>query len=147
MKKVFYTLNALLFIAVSGVAPVAAQQIPNTDDPLLKIYRETPARINDVIHTKLEVRFDYKKRYMYGKEWVTLKPYMYPTDTLRLDAKGMDIKTLAVVKNGKNVPLKFSYDSLTLAVHLDKVYHNNEPYTLYIDYTSKPNELKVKGSA
>ena len=145
MKKLSFILCAAL--SGLGVVPAVAQQKPAADDPLMKIYRATPPKLNDIIHTKLDVHFDYKKRYMYGKEWVTLKPHMYPTDTLRLDAKGMDIKTLAVVKNGKNLPLKFKYDSLTLAIHLDKVYHNNEPYTLYIDYTAKPNELKVKGSA
>ncbi|SEO18762.1 M1 family metallopeptidase [Mucilaginibacter sp. OK283] len=125
-----------------------AQQVAQPEDPALKIYRETPRKVNDLVHTKLDVRFDYKKRYMYGKEWVTLKPHFYPTDTLRLDAKGMDLKTIAVVKNGKNVPLKFTYqDSLTVAIKLDKVYRNNESYTVYIDYTAKPNELKVKGSA
>ncbi|WP_255496092.1 M1 family metallopeptidase [Mucilaginibacter sp. FT3.2] len=125
-----------------------AQQTPQPEDPALKIYREVPKKVNDLVHTKLNVRFDYKKRYMYGKEWVTLKPHFYPTDTLRLDAKGMDLKTIAVVKNGKNIPLKFTYqDSLTVAIKLDKVYHNNENYTIYIDYTAKPNELKVKGSA
>ncbi|MGZ3756418.1 MAG: M1 family aminopeptidase [Mucilaginibacter sp.] len=145
MKKLSSILFAAVF-TVGGIAPALAQQQPAAD-PLFKIYRETPPKINDLIHTKLDVRFDYKKRYMYGKEWVTLKPHFYPTDTLRLDAKGMDIKTIAVVKNGKNEPLKFSYDSLTLAIHLDRVYRNNETYTLYIDYTSKPNELKTKGSA
>ncbi len=85
---------------------------------------------------------------MYGKEWVTLRPHFYPTDTLRLDAKGMDLNNISIVKNGKNVPLKFKYDdSLTVAIQLDKVYHNNETYTIYINYTSKPNLLHVKGSA
>ena len=148
MKNLFYTLNAVLFIVAAFNTPASAQQQPKADDPLMKIYRASAPKINQLVHTKLDVRFDYKKRYMYGKEWVTLKPYMYPTDTLRLDAKGMDIKTIAVVKNGKNVPLKYHYDdSLSLAIHLDKVYHNNESYTIYIDYTSKPNNLKVKGSA
>src|SRR5471030_1280212 len=148
MKKLFYALNAALFITAAFSMQASAQQKPVADDPLMKIYRATAPKINDLVHTKLDVRFDYKKRYMYGKEWVTLKPHMYPTDTLRLDAKGMDIKTIAVVKNGKNVPLKYHYDdSLSLAIQLDKVYHNNESYTIYIDYTSKPNNLKVKGSA
>src|SRR6202012_1058203 len=148
-KHSFAAISGSLML-VAGLFTTACAQMPrqrDDSDPALKIYRETPPKINDLVNTKLDVRFDYKKRYMYGKEWVTLKPHMYPTDTLGLDAKGMDIKTLAVVKNGKNIPLKFSYDSLTLAIHLDKVYHNNETYTLYIDYTSKPNELKVKGSA
>ncbi|HTI59107.1 M1 family metallopeptidase [Mucilaginibacter sp.] len=133
-------------LATSLTASYAQREKP--DSALLKIYRATPARINDVIHTKLDVRFDYKKRYMYGKEWATFKPHFYPTDSLRLDAKGMDIKNISVVKNGRNVPLKYKYeDSLSLNIQLDKVYHNNESYVIYIDYTSKPNELKVKGSA
>src|ERR1700721_2644046 len=114
------------------------------NDPTMKIYRATPVKINDLVHTKLAVRFDYKKCYMYGKEWVTLKPHIYPTDSLRLDAKGMDLNNISIVKNGKNVPLKFKYDdSLTVAIQLDKVYHNNETYTIYINYTSKPNLLHV----
>ncbi len=135
---------AMLLFFSSGVA-IAQQQKP--DDPLLKIYRATAPKINDLVHTKLDVRFDYKKRYMYGKEWVTLKPHAYPTDSLRLDAKGMDIKNISVVKAGKIYPLKFTYDSLSLAITLDRKYAPNESYTVFIDYISKPNELKVQGSA
>jgi aminopeptidase N len=147
-------LKTLSAIALSGALALslnnsyAQQAAAKADDPAMKIYRETPPKINDLVNTKLDVRFDYKKRYMYGKEWVTLRPHFYPTDSLRLDAKGMDIKNISVVKNGKNVPLKYKYeDSLSLAINLDKVYRNNESYTIYIDYTSKPNQLKAKGSA
>ncbi|MCJ8211300.1 M1 family metallopeptidase [Mucilaginibacter sp. RS28] len=110
-------------------------------------YQNTPEKINDLVHTKLDVRFDYKKRYLYGKEWVTIKPHFYPTDSLRLDAKGMDIHALAVVKNGKNIPLKYVNDKQTLAIKLDKTYASTENYTIYIDYTSKPDELTAHGSA
>ncbi|GAB2704848.1 hypothetical protein GCM10027037_33040 [Mucilaginibacter koreensis] len=140
---------AAMFVAGLHTQGAFAQSVaPEPPNPVLKIYRATAPKINDLVNTKLDVRFDYKKRYLYGKEWVTLKPHMYPTDTLRLDAKGMDIKTIAVVKNGKNVPLKYKYDDgLSLAIQLDKVYRNNEQYTIYIDYTAKPDELKVEGSA
>src|ERR1700742_921775 len=147
-------LKMLASIALAGALITSLQTsyaqdtTAKAEDPLMKIYRATPPKINDLIHTKLDVHFDYKKCYMYGKEWVTLKPHFYPTDTLRLDAKGMDIKNISIVKNGKNIPLKYKYeDSLSLNIQLDKVYHNNENYTVYIDYTSKPNELHVKGSA
>jgi aminopeptidase N len=141
--------SAFFCCLLTGLTITASYaQTASPQDPLLKIYRETPPKINDLVNTKLDVRFDYKKRYLYGKEWVTLKPHFYPTDTLRLDAKGMDLKNISLVKNGKNVPLKFKYDdSLTIAIRLDKVYHNDESYTIYIDYTAKPNELKAKGSA
>jgi len=141
------SLSVLFSGLLAGLAITAAnaQIAPKGENPLMKIYREAPPKINDLVHTRLDVRFDYKKRYLYGKEWVTLRPHFYPTDTLRLDAKGMDLKTISLVKNGKNVPLKFRYeDSLSVAIQLDKVYHNTESYTIYIDYTAKPNELTPK---
>ncbi len=123
----------------------AQKETPAPD--VAKEYRATAEKINDLVHTKLEVKFDYAKSYMYGKAWITLKPHFYSTDSLRLDAKGMDIKEIAVVKSGKNIPLKYKYDSLQLNIRLDKKYKGGEEYTVYIDYTSKPNEYKAKGSA
>ncbi len=129
------------------VASSAAQaQAPGAtpDSP----YRASATKVNDLVHTKLDVRFDYAKRYLYGREWVTLKPHAYPTDSLRLDAKGMDIKAVALVNGGQQTPLKFSYaDGLNLRVNLGRAFKPGEEYTVYIDYVSKPDELKVQGSA
>src|ERR1700676_772494 len=116
-------------------------------DPALLIYRAAFPHVNDLIHTKLDVRFNYSKSYMYGKAWITLQPHFYPTDSLSLDAKGMDIKTVSMNKGNQQIPLKYNYDGSTLSIHLDKTYRNTENYTIYIDYTSKPNELKAQGSA
>jgi aminopeptidase N len=112
-----------------------------------KEYRAAAEKINDLIHTKLEAKFDYEKSQLNGNVWITLKPHFYPTDSLTLDAKGMDIRQVALVKNGKNSPLKHDYDGMVLNISLDKTYRNNQPYTVYIDYTAKPNEYKGKGSA
>ena len=73
-------------------------------------YRATPEKINNLVHTKLDAKFDFTKSYLNGKAWLTLQPHFYPTDSLLLDAKGMDIKTVAVIKGGKNVPLKYTYN-------------------------------------
>ena len=110
------------------------------------MYRETPNRINDLVHTKLEAGFDYTKSQLNGKVWITLKPHFYATDSLTLDAKGMDIKEVAVSKGGSNAPLKFAYDGLFLRINLNKVYKSSEQYTIYIAYTAKPNDFKAQGS-
>ena len=145
MKIIILVLLSFCFYTPGIVLPIMAQEF-SSEIPS-KTYRATPARINDLVHTKLEVRFDYKKSYLYGKEWVTLKPHFYPTDSLRLEAKGMIIKNISVVKNGKHTPLAFKYDSLEIAIKLDRVYRNSENYTIYIDYTAKPTELKIKNDA
>ncbi|MGI4975182.1 MAG: M1 family metallopeptidase [Janthinobacterium lividum] len=111
-------------------------------------YRASATKVNDLVHTKLAVRFDYAKRYLYGQEWVTLRPHAYATDSLRLDAKGMDIKTVALMNGSTQQPLKYDYtDQENLRISLGKLVKPGEQYIIYIEYTAKPDELKTKGSA
>ena len=119
----------------------------DSKDPALEIYRASFPHINDLVHIKLSVRFDYAKSYMYGKAWITLQPHFYPTDSLSLDAKGMEIKEVSMNKGNQQIPLKYNYNGSTLNIHLDKTYRYSENYTIYIDYTSKPNDIKTQGSA
>ena len=136
----------LLFVLFVLNAPVFSQS-PSPDTAWQQDYRETATRINDLVHTKLEVNFDYTKAYMNGKAWITLAPHFYPTDSLTLDAKGMDIHSVSIVKGTAKKPLKYDYDGMQLHIKLDKSYTRNDKYTVYIDYVAKPNELKTKGSA
>ncbi len=143
MKKFLF-----LFITILSPFLMMAQDDDAPRDTTWKtIYRATAPKVNDLVHTKLEVKFDYAKSYLYGKEWLTAHPHFYPTDTLTLDAKGMDIKEVALMKGTSKSPLKYSYDGLFLKINLDKKYKSSENYTVFIDYTSKPNEFKAKGSA
>jgi aminopeptidase N len=143
MRKIFLILGLAAFtISYAQNTPKPAK-----DESWKKLYRSFPAKINDLVHTKLEAKFDYNKSYLNGKVWITLKPHFYSTDSLLLDAKGMQINKVEVVKMGKNTPLKFSYDNNFINISLDRTYKNDESYTIYIDYIARPNELKVEGSA
>jgi len=113
---------------------------------LKKIYRASATKINDLVHTKLEVSFDYSKSWMYGKEWITLHPHFYSTDSLNLDAKGMKINEVSLIKSGRHFPLKYTYDSQNLRINLDKTYKGGEDYSVFIDYIAQPNEIKAKGN-
>jgi len=131
-----------LVISISAIGVSQAQQLSMDQH-----YRSTPTKVNNLIHTKLDVHFDYKNQFLNGKEWVTLQPHFYPTDSLRLDAKGMDIKKIALVNGQQLVPLKYTYENNSLLIRLDRNYLSNEKYTIYLDYTAKPNLLKAQGSA
>ena len=138
-KKVIYL---SLSISILQIGISEAQQLSIDQQ-----YRATPTKINNLVHTKLDVRFDYTNQFLNGKEWITLQPHFYPTDSLRLDAKGMDIKQVSLVNGQQLVPLKYSYDNNSLLIKLDRNYLAKEQYTVYVDYTAKPNLLKVQGSA
>ncbi len=144
MKKILL----LLTLAYSPFAMKAQEQEGEPKDTAWKkIYRETSTKTHDLIHTKLDVRFDYEKAWMYGKEWLTLQPHFYSSDSVVLDAKGMDFKEVVLVKGNEKLPLKYKYDGWKINIKLDKAYNGGEKFILYFDYTSKPNDLKVKGSA
>ena len=82
----------VLFLFVAWCQVSFAQHTPanQNDTSWKKEYRETPARINNLIHTKLDVKPDFSKSWLYGKAWITLMPHFYPTDSLTLDAKGIE---------------------------------------------------------
>lgn len=106
-------------------------------------YRASRKRVVDLLHTRLEVKFDWEKQYLYGKAWLDLKPYFYATNSFEIDAKGFDINEVSY-KNGKDV--RYSYDGNKLKVELDKTYTRKDSIQLYIEYTAKPNELEEGGS-
>ena len=137
-------LSTLSFAAILFCSQLIAQPQAKQDSSWKKQYRETATKINNLVHTKLDVKPDFSKSYLYGKAWITLKPHFYPTDSLNLDAKGMEFKTIALLKGTKQVPLKYEYDELNLRIKLDKTYKSNESYVIYLEYTAKPDEYQEK---
>ena len=142
MKKV---LIAALFLGAIFNSNIAFAQTENSGrNP---VYRATHAKTTELKHTKLKVNFDYQKEQMNGEEWLTASPYFYASNELVLDAKAMLIHEVALDKNGSKTPLKFDYKNDILKITLDKTYQKNQDYTVYIKYTSRPNEVKQEGSA
>ena len=107
-----------------------------------KTYRAEREKINNLIHTKLKVDFNFEKSQMNGEAWITLTPHFYDTNKVTLDAKAFKIHEIKV--NNLNASYNYSDDEIT--IELDKTYNKNEEYTVYIKYTAKPEEVKQKGS-
>ena len=184
---IFKTRFFLLAIAVIFSSCNLFKKTTNTDDDLIVMnldtvqtvstniqveqYHASETRINDIVHTKLDVNFDWSKQHMYGKAIITVKPYFYPTSEIALDARGMDIKEVSLVtseykktgmdskKNPDGVyeatvsavetktPLQYNYKEDVITIQLGREYKNNEEYKLFIEYVAKPNELKKVGGS
>ena len=101
----------------------------------------------DLIHTHLQIKFNYELQHAFGQINLQFKPYFYATNKVVIDAKGMTLHRIAMIKGKDTTNLNFTYDSLQITVQLDKFYSRNEMFNIFIDYTSKPNELNFEGSA
>lgn len=113
------------------------------DEPPIR--RQAKAKVNDLIHTRLDISFDWKNSYLNGKATMTFKPYFYPTNRLLLDAKGMTIHQ--IINTADNSPLEYAYDGFVIDIQLPKTYSRFEQYTLAIDYTARPNEFETEGGS
>jgi aminopeptidase N len=107
------------------------------------VYRGSYTRKTDLINTRLDLSFDWDSAYVHGKATIQAKPYFYATDQLLLNANGFRIKNVSLVNNYDKKPLQYRYDGKILAITLDKVYNNDQSYTVFIDYVAMPNKLKI----
>ncbi|ALI99482.1 M1 family metallopeptidase [Rufibacter tibetensis] len=122
--------------AITEVKPVTSQ------GP----YQPAAERLVDLLHTKLNVKFDWAKQHLLGEAILTLKPYFYPQSQVVLDAKGFNVHKIALLKGKQEVPITYEYDQQHLTLKLDKSYTRRDTLQVFISYTAKPNELTVKGS-
>lgn len=135
----------ILIVTIFFYSTVTAQVKQDNSD-WKKIYRSFPEKINDLVHTRLEANLLFDKSQLAGKAYITLQPHFYPTDSLLLDAKGMEIKSVALLTGNTTQPLTYQYDGMLLSIRLNKTYLRNQPYTVVIQYLAKPNDYNATGS-
>lgn len=157
MRKYIFLLPTIVLFSCGVKSPQSPP--PPTDNSsaveVLKdepVEKETPTKrerynaaetvLTDLVHTKLEVSFDWKNSQMKGIETLTAKPHFYPSDSLILKAKGMTINSVKM--DGKT--LTFDYVEDKLKINLGKTFKRTEQYTIVIDYVARPEERKTGGS-
>ena len=140
-------------ITVNQTKTDTLKSVPDLKDTVKKIvypYHPGKKRTHDLLHTRLDVRFDWKKRHLLGKATLVMRPYFYPQDSVVLDAKGFDIHSVKIItRKGEQEfeqTLKYHYDQRKLHIKLGAIYTSKQSYTLEISYTAKPEELPKGGS-
>lgn len=107
-------------------------------------YNPSYTRTIDLIHTKLNLKFDWQKQHVLGIADLTVKPVFYTTNTILLHATNFDINNIKI--NGTPTTA-FEYDGEELIITHTKEITRSEEVIVTIDYVAKPNEGPVGGSA
>lgn len=111
-------------------------------------YQPSATRLIDLLHTRLEVRPDWKKLWLYGKATITAKPYFSPANVMDLDARGMEIRRVAFLTNANDTgTLLFSYNKSVLHITLPQLFQRTDSFRVFIDYIAKPDELTDLGGS
>lgn len=105
------------------------------------IYQASPTKSFDLLHTRLYISFDWRMRQVPAKAELSLKPWFYPADSLVLDARFMEIKSVALRASGAPQTLPYNYNGQQLSIRLPKTYTRIDTLHLAIEYIAKPEEV------
>ena len=122
---------------------VSAPKIGSEKEYALKRYNASRTRINDLLHTKLDISFDWENQYVLGLAELDFA-VIRDNDALQLDAREFDIHSVEL--NGNKIS-NYNYQDPKLTIPLGKEYKRGEKFSVKIDYTAKTAEGTMGGSA
>jgi aminopeptidase N len=97
----------------------------------------------DLLHTELHLKPVWENQTIEGTANLILKPHFYEQSSLKLDARGFDLKSI----KSKKQALKYTYDGEIIVIDLSKTYRKTDTLNISIVYIAQPNTLKSSGSA
>lgn len=148
MKNTLIILSGILFLFACKTRKNNETVVRNMPDLEISVPREANGEyraaytiLHDIVHTDLDIRFDWGKQYLMGKATLTMKSHFYPRNEVLLDARGMQINDVRMIKGKDSIQLKYAWAHDTLSITTDKFYGPEESFRVYIDYVAKPEEL------
>src|SRR5690606_21169593 len=117
MKKQIFSIALTSLISISSFAQIKETLPPSyreNQSNKMEIFRAEAERLTALIHTKLDLKFDWEKEQVNGEAWITARPYFYDTNKLILDAKAMLIHEVALVTGNTKKKLNFTNDEWQL---------------------------------
>ncbi len=130
-------LDTLVITPRPGDDDLSTEEAVAGDDPL-PVYHAAYHRTQDLLHTELRLRFDWEKEQVIGQATLELTPLAYPSNQLRLDAKGFHFKAIRLVGSQKDLAYTYEGEQQEVFIQLDRTYQPGEKYAVFIDYIATP---------
>ena len=112
-----------------------------------KPYRASSTRAVDILHTELDLEFDWQQQRVIGKALIRLTPYFYPQKIVVLDAQDFELGRVARLHKGQLETLSYRYDEQELQVYLPEELVSGDTLSLEINYIAYPNRNSGGGSS
>lgn len=96
-----------------------------------------PSRTYDVLHYKLELRFEEEKKRVIGTTAISFLPLKSELDSIVLHATELDVNSVSLAGAKQ---LRFANSRKLLTVYLDKSYSFSDTLRISVDYSALPKE-------
>jgi aminopeptidase N len=108
---------------------------------------DPPPSSDRLVHTRLALSFDYARRLVKGKAWITIDPQAPISDSLVLDARCMEFLRVQMCLPDKAVTLPYTQKGRKIHIGLDRPKVRGEKYTVYLEYVAGPGRQENAGAA
>ena len=112
----------------------------------IESYRASQPRAFDIIHTTLDLAFDYQNQTVIGKAELLIKPFKYPQKTLFLNAQDFEVDEIIYTRGKEKKSLDSSYDGQELTINLPEELTEKDTFEIVLKYIAFPNRNPGTGS-
>ncbi|WP_114751452.1 M1 family metallopeptidase [Pleomorphovibrio marinus] len=112
----------------------------------LREYQASRERKFDLLHSSLDLSFDFERQQVEGKALLKVKPYFFPQKELALDAKDFEIHDVWLEREEGRGALAFRYDQEKVSIFLPETFSSSDTLEIGLSYTAKPEEGGRGGS-
>lgn len=139
----------LTFTEADSVAEIDSTrllQLIREKEAKIEAYQPSAKRDFDLLHTDLDLSFDFERQAVLGKANLTLKPFFYPQKELIIDAKDFEVGAINLVNSGNLTKLSYRYDERKLRIYLPELLSSADTFEVEINYTAFPERNAGNGS-
>lgn len=113
----------------------------------LLTYQASATRTFDIVHTELDLNFDYERSAVLGEAKLTLTPYAKPQKVLTLDAKDFELGKIYGEIDGEEQSFGYRYDEKQIQIYLPKEVEKGDTIQVWMKYTAFPDKNSGGGGS
>lgn len=110
-------------------------------------YRSSATRLFDILHTDLDLAFDWQSQTVLGEAVLTVKPFLKPQNILVLDARDFEFHGIYLLDQAEKLELDYVYETKQVHISLPSLYTRFDTLQIQLNYTAFPEKNAGNGSA
>ena len=121
-------------------------EVERVEENWYKRYKASKNRVWNMEHTDLLLELDFPNASIEGIAKIRLSPHFYAQDTVALDAKKLNIRSVTNAKSNQALLYRITQDSMQIVVYLNRKVKRGETLNLQIKYSTSQGENRFRNN-
>jgi len=138
--------SQIVEIPLKKIDSVVLGELITEKEQVISGYHGSVKKEFDILHTDLDLSFDYQNQIVLGEAELTIKPYFYPSKELILDAQDFEFDEIFFIQNDKRESITYEYDEEKIQILLPKELTKADTFQIAFSYRAFPERNAGGGS-